>query len=48
MIQSALEMEEDDTDDDEGDEVDEETELKNKLKAAGLLGTPEGETKKDK
>lgn len=48
MIQSALEMEEDETDEDEGDEVDEETELKNKLKAAGLLGTPEGETKKDK
>lgn len=49
MIQSALEMEDDDTDEDEGDEVDEETELKNKLKAAGLIGTPAGdESKKDK
>ena len=48
MIQSALEMEDDETDEDEGDEVDEETELKNKLKAAGLLNTPEAETKKDK
>ena len=52
MIQSAL-MEEEETDEDD-EEVDEDTELKNKLKAAGLIKTPgedgatSSETKKDK
>lgn len=37
MLQQALDMgEESDTDSDEADEVDEDTELQNKLKAAGI------------
>ena len=46
LIQSALEMAEEETDSDEDDDVDEATELRNKLRAAGLakaVGEEEGE-----
>ena len=45
LLQSALEMEEDETDEDEADEVDEGVELMNKLKAAGLSNAIGGKEK---